>query len=728
MPSSQQNTAPVHEFRCTFTHDIKRKNAKRWKDGFLKFHTFNNRLLVYDEARNFVQSGYHAGQPATVGDGAALSLDIILVEVGAPMGVSQTDLSEVVKKRSPKRPWDPVRRSTDRQSQHQPSSLNSGATRNLKSLVSVDSPTLLQGLSSQLQAEPENKPPPSKRPRTDDTHKSILEILKTKPIGTSHVPPGNYSHTPQIHNTFRSTVSAGRPRVSTSKAPMGSIAAASLAGDDQSTQEYGSRIEDENGRLSRLIAASQTEKKQHLIRALSRGGKKVTSKQPRDGPEMLPPGLDTVIHRLESPFTEILEATVNDRVQDLSSIAIQRRSIPPVNFDVGSQAPGQQHSPPVLLQNATGRPDQQLETASVIQPVAGPPSKEQRIHIRRGHLASSARTQKDLQTGQAAPANALLVDPIEETESPIKHKKIQSIRIRARAPRKMLCQALEDGAAQSPVPGAQDKTPPYRRRNGKIKTPKAQVHVFEPKTGSEDCPKENMAMNQGRQPTNVSDFSALSLPNVNHTISATQRDYSHLDAQMLTQPSGLQTSNILPENLETSPQVVSHMNSRIDAMICQKGSEENITTKRTTMRSPLGTLDQRQGRARIFVTAAPLPSSYVHRLPRRHSSDISSIRPVAPASAVNIAMSVPSFDSSFQQAHHTQCQRSALRRHETIGHAPMPRSRFPAPVPHPSLVLQGAALSRMVIGDKGPWTSEAWDLFGGCPEELVDNLGWGYDN
>jgi hypothetical protein len=48
-----QNTAPVLEFNCLYTHDIRRKQ-KRWQDGFLRFHTFNKRVMVYDVPRNFI--------------------------------------------------------------------------------------------------------------------------------------------------------------------------------------------------------------------------------------------------------------------------------------------------------------------------------------------------------------------------------------------------------------------------------------------------------------------------------------------------------------------------------------------------------------------------------------------------------------------------------------------------------------------------------------------------
>ena len=36
-----------------FSHDL-RKKQKKWHDGSLRFHTFNKRVMVYDDTKNFV--------------------------------------------------------------------------------------------------------------------------------------------------------------------------------------------------------------------------------------------------------------------------------------------------------------------------------------------------------------------------------------------------------------------------------------------------------------------------------------------------------------------------------------------------------------------------------------------------------------------------------------------------------------------------------------------------
>jgi hypothetical protein len=100
LPSGTQTasqTAPVAEFRCLFTHDVKRKQ-KRWQDGFLKFHTFNSRVMVCDQARNHIGDTYWKDS-SELQEGDELSLDRgVLVEVAEAMGVTQTDLAPLLKK------------------------------------------------------------------------------------------------------------------------------------------------------------------------------------------------------------------------------------------------------------------------------------------------------------------------------------------------------------------------------------------------------------------------------------------------------------------------------------------------------------------------------------------------------------------------------------------------------------------------------------------------------
>jgi hypothetical protein len=93
-----QNTAPVFEFRCLYTSDLRRKQ-KRWQDGRLKYHSFNKRVMVYDEKSNFV-GDVHWREDHELCDGEELQLERggILVQVEEKLETHNQDLSELVDK------------------------------------------------------------------------------------------------------------------------------------------------------------------------------------------------------------------------------------------------------------------------------------------------------------------------------------------------------------------------------------------------------------------------------------------------------------------------------------------------------------------------------------------------------------------------------------------------------------------------------------------------------
>ncbi|OAF99214.1 uncharacterized protein CC84DRAFT_1264228 [Paraphaeosphaeria sporulosa] len=98
IPASQ-NTAPVAEFRCLFTHDT-RKKQKKWQDGYLKFHSFNSRVIVYDASRFTVGDTYYKDSNE-LHEGDELMLDKgVMVEVAEPVGVTQTDLTPLFERKT----------------------------------------------------------------------------------------------------------------------------------------------------------------------------------------------------------------------------------------------------------------------------------------------------------------------------------------------------------------------------------------------------------------------------------------------------------------------------------------------------------------------------------------------------------------------------------------------------------------------------------------------------
>ena len=97
-PTPTQNTAPVHEFRCLFTYDAHKK-AKKWHDGSVRFHTFNRRVMVYDDGKHYI-GDHHYRQDDEFDEGAELRLDRgILVDVGERLGETQTDLAPILDRR-----------------------------------------------------------------------------------------------------------------------------------------------------------------------------------------------------------------------------------------------------------------------------------------------------------------------------------------------------------------------------------------------------------------------------------------------------------------------------------------------------------------------------------------------------------------------------------------------------------------------------------------------------
>lgn len=104
-----QNTAPVFEFRCLYTHDL-RKKKKIWHDGSLRFHTFNRRFMVYDDSKNYIGDA-HWRETGDFQEGEELKLDKgVLVEVGEQIGHTETDLAPIIlEKRRPENAGSPPR-------------------------------------------------------------------------------------------------------------------------------------------------------------------------------------------------------------------------------------------------------------------------------------------------------------------------------------------------------------------------------------------------------------------------------------------------------------------------------------------------------------------------------------------------------------------------------------------------------------------------------------------
>lgn len=100
MTSSIPTTALVVDFICLFTHDLKRKQ-KRWQDGVLKYHTFNKRVMVYDDRNHFIgDAHWQEGGELEPGDEFELDRGAAIVQVSDCTGQREQDLTELLDKRA----------------------------------------------------------------------------------------------------------------------------------------------------------------------------------------------------------------------------------------------------------------------------------------------------------------------------------------------------------------------------------------------------------------------------------------------------------------------------------------------------------------------------------------------------------------------------------------------------------------------------------------------------
>lgn len=183
-----QNTAPVHEFQCLYTRDLHKK-AKKWHDGSLRFHTFNSRVMVYDDSKNFI-GDLHYRDTEPFGEGVEIQLDRgVKVEVGEPLGQTETDISTILDRPRSEKPVQPAKLLPAHTSQRPKSLLEvlgPSQRRNARSKLFSQSP-FDQRQSLNLHDVTDR---PSKRPRLSfehDNHKQN-EIGATTSSRSTEIP------------------------------------------------------------------------------------------------------------------------------------------------------------------------------------------------------------------------------------------------------------------------------------------------------------------------------------------------------------------------------------------------------------------------------------------------------------------------------------------------------------------------------------------------------------
>ncbi|KAK0725770.1 hypothetical protein B0H67DRAFT_483223, partial [Lasiosphaeris hirsuta] len=119
-PKAPSSTAPVLEYTCLFTHDLVRKQ-KRWQDGRIKYHTFNRRVMVYDERGNSM-GDMHWCRDWDFGEGEEVKLERggTIVQVVDYVGNRDQDLSELLDKRVKEKEQRQAKAALRPQSAHRP--------------------------------------------------------------------------------------------------------------------------------------------------------------------------------------------------------------------------------------------------------------------------------------------------------------------------------------------------------------------------------------------------------------------------------------------------------------------------------------------------------------------------------------------------------------------------------------------------------------------------------
>lgn len=199
-PSQSPLTASVVKFRCLYTHDLRRK-SKRWQDGYLRYHAFNKRVMVYDDHGNYI-GDHHWRSPDEVQDGDELELDKgVLIEVGERMGTTQQDLTNLFEKR--------------KSSQTSPSSNNLQARP-----TPTPTPALAPASTPTYTPMTASTPSTPARPPGSQSFRSLNDLLGIKRTPVGHRPSPYEERHPQTSSLPDSSERAPkRPRVAARTTP-----------------------------------------------------------------------------------------------------------------------------------------------------------------------------------------------------------------------------------------------------------------------------------------------------------------------------------------------------------------------------------------------------------------------------------------------------------------------------------------------------------------------------
>ncbi|KAK4039578.1 hypothetical protein C8A01DRAFT_16465 [Parachaetomium inaequale] len=235
-PSGGGRSAPVLEFICLFTHDLRRKQ-KRWEDGRLKYHTFNKRVMVYDERGHSV-GDMHWQREEEFGEGEEVQLERggVIVQVMECVGRQEQDLSELLDKRvkereqrqawvamrssaaaaSPNTPVTGTRPQDHFQTRHRPLNhlLGTPTGHHGRAVVPIESPFELRQKANDSPNDHTDSRPPKRRKRetTPPSKMGYAQSLFGATLSLSAVPVSSAPPRGPVYLTYRQQSEPSSPQ------------------------------------------------------------------------------------------------------------------------------------------------------------------------------------------------------------------------------------------------------------------------------------------------------------------------------------------------------------------------------------------------------------------------------------------------------------------------------------------------------------------------------------
>ncbi|KAM3501146.1 hypothetical protein MY10362_005798 [Beauveria mimosiformis] len=372
------STATVYDFICLFTHDLRRKQ-KRYQDGKLKYHSFNKKVVVYDDRGHFVGESHwdQEGDPAP-GDELSLDRGMALVQVQDCTGEKQQDLTGLLDKRA--REVEKRRQIAAAKSRPAPrSSAAGGAQRQpqrphlpLSSLVQSPGPIGRAAISAHSPFEARKQKLHQNQRPTADAQPTVAERPPlAKKRRTSPSPPSKAGFARNLFGTTLSLSSCPGPELMAAKARALRQRMLSQAAASSTSQEE--REEEEEAEEQRPVPSSPIFVQADAETTPSRPAKK---QRPTLQPITRHPiaSARSVMQEARGAGNRNVEALISDEEMDQEEDAIkrQRTNIPKPERQTAAIRPATQDAAgeeePMILEDSSKKRTKKKESLQLQQP------------------------------------------------------------------------------------------------------------------------------------------------------------------------------------------------------------------------------------------------------------------------------------------------------------------------------------------------------------------------